>query len=91
MRDGGLKVWVLTGDKVETAKNIGFSCNLINQDMKIFDILEQDNSIIDKIQHIKLMFKKFEKRNKNVKLAIVIHGKSLLILDKLDEAKYEFV
>jgi P-type E1-E2 ATPase len=25
IRDAGIKVWVLTGDKVETAINIGFS------------------------------------------------------------------
>ena len=26
----GIKVWVLTGDKVETAINIGHSCGLLN-------------------------------------------------------------
>ncbi|MCO5558138.1 hypothetical protein L7F22_011715 [Adiantum nelumboides] len=30
----GLKIWVLTGDKVETAINIGFACSLLRQDMK---------------------------------------------------------
>jgi len=28
-RLSGIKVWVLTGDKVETAINIGFSCKLL--------------------------------------------------------------
>lgn len=26
MKKAGIRVWVLTGDKVETAINIGFSC-----------------------------------------------------------------
>jgi len=26
LKQAGIKVWVLTGDKVETAINIGFSC-----------------------------------------------------------------
>lgn len=26
-----MKVWVLTGDKVETAISIGYSCNLIDE------------------------------------------------------------
>lgn len=26
MKKAGIKVWVLTGDKVETAINIGYSC-----------------------------------------------------------------
>jgi phospholipid-transporting ATPase len=30
LKEVGIKVWVLTGDKVETAINIAFSCNLIN-------------------------------------------------------------
>lgn len=30
----GIKVWVLTGDKIETAINIGFSCKLIKSDME---------------------------------------------------------
>lgn len=31
-------MWVLTGDKVETAINIGFSCNLLNNDMELLVI-----------------------------------------------------
>ena len=30
---GGIKVWMITGDKLETAKNIGLACNLIDPDM----------------------------------------------------------
>eukprot|EP01133_Synstelium_polycarpum_P011475 gene11475-13378_t len=30
-----IKIWVLTGDKQETAINIGFSCHLLTSDMKI--------------------------------------------------------
>ncbi len=31
LKKAGIKVWVLTGDKIETAINIGISCKLINQ------------------------------------------------------------
>lgn len=34
LREAGLKVWVLTGDKIETAINIGFSCKLLNNSME---------------------------------------------------------
>ncbi|CAN3374890.1 hypothetical protein DIURU_002597 [Diutina rugosa] len=33
--NAGIKMWVLTGDRVETAINIGFSCNLLENDMKL--------------------------------------------------------
>ncbi|KAK1283614.1 Phospholipid-transporting ATPase 1 [Acorus calamus] len=34
LRQAGIKVWVLTGDKQETAISIGLSCKLLNQDMQ---------------------------------------------------------
>jgi phospholipid-transporting ATPase len=33
LKEAGLKVWVLTGDKIETAINIGYSCCLLHNDM----------------------------------------------------------
>ena len=33
-KETGIKVWVLTGDKVQTAVNIGYSCGLLNNDME---------------------------------------------------------
>jgi len=33
MKRVGIKVWVLTGDKIETAMNIGVSCGLLDDRM----------------------------------------------------------
>lgn len=33
LREAGIKVWVLTGDKVETAINIGYSSGLLDNQM----------------------------------------------------------
>ncbi|XP_061553465.1 phospholipid-transporting ATPase ID-like isoform X3 [Phycodurus eques] len=30
----GINIWVLTGDKQETAENIGYSCNMLREEMK---------------------------------------------------------
>lgn len=38
----GIKLWILTGDKLQTAIEIGFSCNLLKQDMEIM-ILSADS------------------------------------------------
>ena len=38
LRKAGIKIWMLTGDKLNTAYNIALSCNLINKNMKIFII-----------------------------------------------------
>lgn len=33
LKESGIKVWVLTGDKVETAINIGYSCKLLDDSL----------------------------------------------------------
>jgi len=42
MKDAGIKVWVLTGDKVETAINIGISAGLLDGKMDQHVILSKD-------------------------------------------------
>lgn len=32
LREAGIKVWVLTGDKTETAVNIGYACRLLEDE-----------------------------------------------------------
>ncbi|EEC66932.1 hypothetical protein OsI_33542 [Oryza sativa Indica Group] len=41
----GIKIWVLTGDKMETAINIAYACSLVNNDMKQF-IISSETDVI---------------------------------------------
>jgi len=41
LRTAGVKVWVLTGDKVETAINIGYSANLIGKQMVLLRLQDR--------------------------------------------------
>jgi phospholipid-translocating ATPase len=41
-RTAGIKVWMLTGDKLETAENIGFSSKMFNEKMYIFKLQTPD-------------------------------------------------
>ncbi|KAH1169000.1 phospholipid-transporting ATPase ID-like isoform X1 [Mauremys mutica] len=47
-----IKIWVLTGDKQETAVNIGYSCNLLHDDMKDVFIIEGNTSeeVLDELR-----------------------------------------
>jgi phospholipid-translocating ATPase len=45
LAEAGIKLWVLTGDKVETAINIGFSCNLLNNDMELIIFKIEDEQV----------------------------------------------
>lgn len=44
----GIKLWVLTGDKVETAINIGFSCNLLENTMQLL-VIKTSGEEVEKI------------------------------------------
>ncbi|KAI9887929.1 MAG: hypothetical protein M1823_000318 [Watsoniomyces obsoletus] len=44
LADAGIKLWVLTGDKVETAINIGFACNLLSNDMELIVFKVEDET-----------------------------------------------
>lgn len=36
LQEAGIKIWMLTGDKLETAENIGYSCKLLKNDMTVW-------------------------------------------------------
>jgi len=42
IRQATIKVWVLTGDKVETAMNIGMACKLLDDSLNIFILQSTD-------------------------------------------------
>lgn len=101
--NAGIKLWVLTGDKVETAINIGFSCNLLNNDMDLLLIkIDDDNpntaeAVLDKhLQQFGLVGSEEELKTarKNHEApapthAVVIDGDSLrLVLDERLRRKF---
>ncbi|XP_054806514.1 putative phospholipid-transporting ATPase 9 isoform X2 [Prosopis cineraria] len=49
LAQAGIKLWVLTGDKMETAINIGFACSLLRQGMKQI-IISSDTSEIKSLE-----------------------------------------
>ncbi|QRV83950.1 phospholipid-translocating P-type ATPase [Ceratobasidium sp. AG-Ba] len=74
----GIKVWVLTGDRQETAINIGMSCRLISESMNLV-IINEENAhdtrefITKRLNAIKNQRKSGELED----LALIIDGKSL--------------
>ncbi|GFQ07053.1 putative phospholipid-transporting ATPase 4 [Phtheirospermum japonicum] len=52
LAQAGLKIWVLTGDKMETAINIGFSCSLLRQGMKQICITTNADSSLQDITQV---------------------------------------
>lgn len=65
LKEAGIKVWVLTGDKIETAINIAYSCSLLTNelDQVIIDSKEESDiikKIEDTIRNVKFIYSKSE-------------------------------
>ena len=52
LRLAKIKVWMLTGDKMNTAYNIGLSCNLISTKMKTFNICGKEKKKNENLEDI---------------------------------------
>ncbi|CEP18412.1 hypothetical protein [Parasitella parasitica] len=75
----GIKLWVLTGDKTETAINIGFACNLLTTDMELL-ILKASNRA-DTSQLLDDTLKKLDKEAETEAEAAVGDRKYALVID----------
>lgn len=79
LQQAGIKVWVLTGDRQETAINIGYSCKLIQEDMSLIICNEQTHwetkeFLENKVKAIKSTYQ----RGDDIEpLALIIDGKTL--------------
>jgi magnesium-transporting ATPase (P-type) len=63
--DAGINVWMLTGDKIDTAESIAYSCKLFNDDTNVFRIPKEENEKLlkDKLDEIS---NAMEEINKNL-------------------------
>ncbi|CAD8145283.1 unnamed protein product [Paramecium pentaurelia] len=77
LKDAGIKVWVLTGDKIETAINIGFSCQLLNDSLQQIIVDGNNEQIIS--NELEKAIQKSQNNNKN---ALIISGNALIIAMK---------
>ncbi|OQR85207.1 phospholipid-transporting ATPase, partial [Thraustotheca clavata] len=57
LREASIKVWMLTGDKQETAINIGFACQLLHMEMELVVICADEFESIELIQTALTNFK----------------------------------
>ncbi|KAF2456485.1 ATPase [Lineolata rhizophorae] len=79
LQTAGIKIWVLTGDRQETAINIGMSCKLISEDMTLLIVNEESSEATRDNLSKKLNAIKSQAAGgiELETLALVIDGKSL--------------
>ena len=88
LQTAGIKIWVLTGDRQETAINIGMSCRLISEDMTLLIVNEETaqatrDNIAKKLQAVQSQGASGEIET----LALVIDGRSLTFALEKDMEK----
>ncbi|KAG0166676.1 hypothetical protein DFQ28_007019 [Apophysomyces sp. BC1034] len=92
LQEAGIKVWVLTGDRQETAINIGYSCRLLNEEMSLI-VCNEDNHWATKNfleKKLKDIIDVINKGEDMEPLALVIDGKALTFALEKDIEKILF-
>lgn len=82
LAQAGIKIWVLTGDREETAVNIGHACRLINNKMTLVyvnqervDLLEQQLNELHALPSINKLIKE---KSVADELGMIVDGKALV-------------
>jgi len=91
LRAAGIKVWVLTGDKQETAISIGFSSKLLTRNMT--QIIINSNNKVSCRKNLKDALERSRKLDAvATQIALIIDGGSLVhILDSEHEEEVSFI
>ena len=85
LRQAGIKIWMITGDKMDTAYNIGVSCNLINKDNQIFFAKGEENEDFTKLRKEYAVFVEKNANSKHLPpFSIVLDS---IILNEILESK----
>ncbi|KAA8630581.1 hypothetical protein SMACR_06469 [Sordaria macrospora] len=89
LQEAGIKVWVLTGDRQETAINIGMSCKLLSEDMMLLIVNEENAEATRENLQKKLdaIRNQGDATIEMETLALVIDGKSLTFALEKDMEK----
>ncbi|KAI8818556.1 uncharacterized protein EV422DRAFT_171786 [Fimicolochytrium jonesii] len=83
LRQAGIKLWVLTGDKLETAINISFAANLLSEDQTLLVLRAHSASTI--MQQLRETYAELQAGKHEV--AMIIDGESLRHALASDEAR----
>ncbi|XP_059634389.1 probable phospholipid-transporting ATPase 5 [Cornus florida] len=89
LAQAGLKIWLLTGDKKETAVNVGFACSLLRRDMRQFHLnLSEEGESYNQVKAMKEdILRQIESSyqvicgegNKDSPFSLVVDGRALEI------------
>ena len=88
--EAGIAIWVLTGDMQNTAINVAYSCNLLNNQMEQF-ILGTEN-----LEECAASIEQYHQKLKEIgerPAALIVHGRSLThaLSEGMEKKFFDFV
>jgi phospholipid-translocating ATPase len=78
LRRAGIRIWMLTGDKKETAINVGYSCRLVKDYSTIFTVDHEAGRLRESMTDVTR--KVFGKNNQIAHSVLIVDGQSLTII-----------
>jgi len=91
MNEAGISVWILTGDKKETAVNISYSCGHLQPHHKLLDLTAQNHGTIErKLVELEKEISKVEEGVTGKQFALLVDGPSLIYIMPDEEYKQQF-
>jgi phospholipid-transporting ATPase len=88
LKKAGIKIWVLTGDKIETAINIGYSCHVLSDDM--YQHLIDGESSAKIMKQLVKALKKYSQQQ-TYSHALIIGGDSLMRVSLKEDLLEKFM
>ena len=93
-----IKVWMITGDKLETAENIGFSCKLIQKEFhKLYFRRENKtsnqtdkHSLKNGLFRLKEEIRRCREQDTNRQISLIVEGPMIIRLSEFDDLAKEF-
>lgn len=80
LRNAGIKIWMLTGDKVETAKCVSINARLISRGQYVHQIT--------KLSHNELVLNQLDYLRTNLNACLIIDGESLSMFMKYHQEEF---
>ena len=86
--EADINFWMITGDKMDTAETIGYSCGIISEDSEVYKIKENkdEKQIKEQLESIK---KSIAKADEELEHIISYHNKKLEKIKNIDNKSIE--
>ena len=75
--EAGINFWMITGDKMDTAESIGYSCGIFSEDSEVYKI-KDTNNVNKVINDMEIISKKIDKIDYELNNITKVHHEKMV-------------